>query len=86
MAEYIDREALVADMEERWTCMAEEYGFLDSHVRGFQSAIAHVEAYNTANVVNVVRCKDCIHHHTFACRMVNPTDDDWCRYGEMKND
>ena len=33
----------------------------------------------------VVRCKDCIHYYTFACRMVNPSEDDWCCYGEKRD-
>lgn len=33
----------------------------------------------------VVRCKDCIHYYTFACRMVNPAEDDWCCYGEKRD-
>lgn len=40
----------------------------------------------TVDAVPVVRCKDCIHYHTFACHMVNPAEDDWCCYGEtMQN-
>ena len=34
--------------------------------------------------VPVVRCKDCIHYYTFACRTVNPSEDDWCCYGERR--
>lgn len=30
----------------------------------------------------VVRCKDCIHNYTFACRMINPKETDFCSYGE----
>lgn len=30
----------------------------------------------------VVRCKDCIHYYTFACRMINPKETDYCSYGE----
>lgn len=33
----------------------------------------------------VVRCKDCIHYYTFACRMLNPAEDDWCCYGEKRD-
>ena len=40
----------------------------------------------TRDIVAVIRCKNCIHHHTFACRTINPADDDFCKYGEsMEN-
>lgn len=40
------------------------------------------EFVKTKDIVTVVRCENCIHHHTFACRMINPADDDFCKYGE----
>lgn len=41
-----------------------------------------------ADVVPVVRCKDCKHWHTTECAldyaMFEPTDDSFCSYGERK--
>ena len=33
-------------------------------------------------LADIVRCKDCIHYYTFACRMINPKETDFCNYGE----
>lgn len=38
------------------------------------------------NIVEVVRCKDCIYHHTFACFMFNPDKDDFCNHGARRKD
>ena len=50
-----------------------------------------IEAQPPADVVEVVRCKDCVYRevkgagmaHWFGCRIMEHNDDDWyCSYGE----
>ena len=86
MAEYIDRDkyknVLMRYLE------APHVRMRTSISEGMRMAIKTcyelLDNERAADVAEIVRCKDCIHHHTFACRMVNPADDDWCKYGERR--
>ena len=40
----------------------------------------------TVDAVPVVRCKDCRKFKTYSCRMVASGYDDFCSYGERKDD
>lgn len=40
----------------------------------------------TSDVAPVVRCKDCRKFKTYACRMVASGYDDFCSYGERKEE
>lgn len=40
----------------------------------------------TVDAVEVVRCKNCRKFKTYACRMVASGYDDFCSYGERKDD
>lgn len=82
MTEYIDRELLLRDIEHY-------------HVSDF--AFQHwVEIQPAADVVPVVRCKDCKYwqdnnngYPHQECRWSNyetPDPDDYCSYGEMRKD
>ena len=83
MAEYIDREALCkilenwrnahADVDDEQGC-----GLLED-------AIREVDAQPAADVVEVVRCRDCQKFKTYGCRMVASGYDDFCSYGERKD-
>lgn len=77
MAEYINREALIA-----------EYDRVHIGVAGGARKLM-VEA-PSADVVEVVRCKDCIYHNVPPCPMrlsLNWTNDnDFCSYGERRLD
>ena len=61
--------------------------------------VAHPNAYHltnyatlilreapTVDAVPVVRCKDCRKFKTYGCRMVASEYDDFCSYGERKDD
>lgn len=84
MAEYIGREALRkvlenwrdahADVDDEQGC-----GLLED-------VIWEVDAQPAADVAPVVRCKDCRKFKTYACRMVASGNDDFCSYGERKDD
>ena len=88
MAEYIEREALLEKAEEiEW--WNETTGFYD-HIR-----IVHaydVEDAPAADVVEVVRCKDCQHarqtvygnYHCLVDHRLAHEETDYCSYGERK--
>lgn len=92
MAEYIEREALIGDL----TAAMDHRGM--GQVIG-QTLIRYVKRQPTADVVPVVRCKDCKWFADnnvgkwFGCQMfqvvlITPEDapkpDDFCSYGERK--
>lgn len=84
MAEYIDREALRkvlenwrdahADVDDEQGC-----GLLED-------VIWEVDAQPAADVAPVVHCKNCRKFKTYACRMVASGYDDFCSYGERKDE
>ena len=49
-------------------------------------ALPIVDAAPTVDAEVVVRCKDCRKFKTYACRMVASGYDDFCSYGERKED
>ena len=52
---------------------------------GTGDAIDAIEDAPVADVVTVVRCKDCRKFKTYACRMDASGYDDFCSYGERKD-
>ena len=85
MPRYIDAEKLIKKIRK---CKFEitACGIM-YHAGSVQSAINFAPA---ADVVEVVRCKDCIWWHTNACAFRNdcadglPCADDFCSHGERK--
>ena len=94
MAEYIEREAFLADIRERY-CMECDNG------NGLRCLACWVDDMNgeiieapAADVVEVVRCKDCKSFGIYQCSgngycthndgLENPDPDDFCSYGERK--
>jgi hypothetical protein len=96
MAEYIECDALIAELEK-----APPY-FENGDIQyGISVAIGIVKKVSAADVVPVVRCKDCVFWDTeskglsdeYVCKMhsivavhsryTNPTD--YCSYGERSN-
>jgi hypothetical protein len=57
--EYIERDALLKRMEERLAALRREYGDYDHYTDGFEEGCVAVEDATAADVVEVVRCKDC---------------------------
>lgn len=87
MAEYIDREALL----DRLKFKRDTSNHMDGRKRcGLDSAISQVRKAPTADVVEVVRCKDCRYKHDmicYNCRYCRKHttiiyDDDYCSYAE----
>ena len=89
MAEYIEREALVRQI----ICsMAEFIGAPDDvqkHDEWCNYAINMIEEALAADVVPVVRCKDCKHHNKpglgwCEVHLDRENMDDFCAYGKRK--
>lgn len=90
MAEYIEREALIKKLNE-----APAY-FDSGDIRyGIDITTQQVIEQPTADVVEVVRCKDCRHWggvpFGYVCRRFSGTyirnetkENDFCSYGELK--
>ena len=90
LKEYIEREALLQELEEVGGCDAPPDSWADGFDKGILSAIKHVEAQPAADVVEVVRCKDCeIPHNRFTgCPNLNgliPPENHFCSYGKRKD-
>lgn len=90
MPEYIEREAFIEDIKTEIVNLKlnglkgtprpceELYGFID-----------RINEQPAADVVEVVRCKDCKNYngHRFCLYHADPVDDnDFCSYGERKED
>ena len=100
MAEYIERESLLTDIMNRY-CMecdnANGTRCLACWVEDMNGEIVNAPA---ADVVEVVRCKDCIHYKPqkqsahwsnsvpYCCRVttVKVTPNSFCSYGERRSD
>lgn len=55
-------------------------------INGIESVMEYAEQLPTVDAEVVVRCKDCRKFKTYACRMVASGYDDFCSYGERKED
>lgn len=80
MAEYIDRDAVCYQLQKQ--------SMIDGQPRAIRRAAKIVAAFQAADVVEVVRCKDCINHRQSGlCEgwsrygTINTTDDAFCSYG-----
>lgn len=92
MAEYIAREVLLAQLR-----AMESYNVSPMYRRGYDDCVEAILKAPAADVVPVVRCKDCIHYDLGVCLKIysdgNVQKDSWqsrnpndfCSYGE-KND
>ena len=87
MAEYIERQVAIDALDKKY-----RYGG-DIDRCGLATALDEIEAIPAADVVPVVRCKDCKYLGittlgSYWCRNVNgcakPTSDSFCSYGEGK--
>lgn len=84
MAEYIDREALMEFPIRANHC---DKGHANTHfINGIESVMEYAEQLPTVDAEVVVRCRDCRKFKTYGCRMVASGYDDFCSYGERKED
>lgn len=64
MREYIDKEALVSDLDRRHDFLEEMHGECDQYTMGFLEAVLRVEDFFCpTDAVPVVRCKDCTYSY-----------------------
>ena len=82
MAEYIEREAVVMELNKTYDNMnamgAQFYC-------GFMNAVHRIKDFPAADVVEVVRCKDCKHRFEDSwCEYVDDDDNFYCARGERK--
>ena len=81
MSDYIKREDAIKNIDELY------FSDKDDHDRTREA----IKRLSSADVVEVVRCKDCVYRevkgegmtHWFGCRIMEHNDDDWyCSFGE----
>jgi hypothetical protein len=97
--EYIERQKLLTHLNERLNYLREENGNYDHYTDGYEEAVDKVEDFLPADVVEVVRCKDCKYlKYGYQCycplgmNLTNnedayvlvDADNDFCSYGERK--
>ena len=82
----IDADALEKKLNERYDYLLNENGPYDHFTDGYEEATSTVEDFPTVDAEVVVRCRDCRKFKTYGCRMVVSGYDDFCSYGERKED
>ena len=84
MAEYIEMEALMKFPIRSDHCDKEHAN--EHFICGIETVLEYAESLPAADVAPVVRCCDCRKFKTYGCRMVASGYDDFCSYGERKED
>ena len=88
MTDYISRQAAIEDFTAWQKDLAYGFGEEYSGVALLKTAVTVIEHYPAADVVEVVRCKDCKWYNKSGCAIYiaddtdKPTDNDFCSYGE----
>lgn len=96
MAEYIDREALIQELDAKLCALHGELDenriVYDAFTDGFEECVGEVGKFQfAADVAQVVRCKDCKKLGTGECPMeqdypwISTDSDDFCSYGERRD-
>ena len=97
MAEYIEREALMRRIKEIHCAECDSYHGVRCRACWVDDTLDYIDSEPTADVVEVVRCRDCKHAWIHPCgyaychrdgRNAYETTfnlDDFCSYGERKN-
>ena len=78
MAEYIEREALEKNLNERLAYLLDKNGPYDYYTDGYDEAVSTVEEFLSADVAPVVRCKDCTHLRLEVDAYTQETVGYWC--------
>ena len=93
MAEYIEREALTKELNSKSVVHQmdnERFHYKQGYLTGLIKADIIAKTLPTADVVEVVRCRDCAvpHNKWTGCPKLNgliPPPDFYCAYGERSN-
>lgn len=84
MTRYIDVDAIVEEMD-RYLEQCTKVGIVVDGETCFYKVNELLAYAPTADVVEVVRCKDCCHIFDGDCPITwEKTDDDFCSYGERR--
>ena len=75
MTEYIEREALEVALNHRLNFLMAENGEYDHYTSGFDEAVTRVENFPAADVVEVVRCRECVHWKLIGSKAGNSFSD-----------
>ena len=92
MAEYIEREALLALVDNRLSELRKIYGPFDHYTDGYDECVDRIGEFPATDVVEVVRCKDCKHSMLWRnpsggaigdcfIRKMNSEDEQFCTVG-----
>ena len=86
MAEYINREELLKDIED--SVRFSTRNGVSAELRGAHKIVDRIRSAPAVDVVEVVRCKDCRHYHHGACTndfaLNLMRENDYCSYGERR--
>ena len=92
MAEYIERDALLQDIEDS-VRITSKTGMINPETRGAYKIIERIKSAAAADVVEVVRCKECWLYESGFCFSLyigcgsvttQRKPDDFCSYGKRK--
>lgn len=91
MAKYIDKEPLVQEIKEfKQAVQSANTDYLTGYLSALSVAQGMIAKQDIADVVQVVRCKDCKWYNIFRLECYKPHRngvswiDDFCSYGERK--
>lgn len=88
MSRYIDADNLIKKMQERYNDLSSGDGYYDHFTQGYEDALSMVENEPTADVAEVVRCKECkfysVNGHCGVLGFCEP--DEFCSRGERRKD
>lgn len=88
MSRYIDADNLIKKMQERYNDLSSGDGYYDHFTQGYGDALSTVENEPTADVAEVVRCKECkfysVNGHCGVLGFCEP--DEFCSRGERRKD
>lgn len=88
MSSYIDADNLIKKMQERYNDLSSGDGYYDHFTQGYGDALSTVENEPTADVAEVVRCKECkfysVNGHCGVLGFCEP--DEFCSRGERRKD
>lgn len=95
--EYIEREALLEDIEKSVVISTRSEDEANAELRGVRKILDRIKSAPTADVVEVVRCRDCVYmvkhwgkvlcakrvySDDYSVKVLTPTNlDNFCNYG-----
>ena len=90
--EYIERDTAIEQARLYYCKDCNSYNRVLCRSCGFNDAMLFIEDAPTVDVIEVVRCKDCVHRdpedrkceHHMSNNIFTRQDNDYCSYGERK--